>query len=243
MDHVLLLAGSGEARQLAGAIAGAGERRLTVSYVLPPRVARDLPGETRIGGFGGDAGFRAYLAAEGVSHVVNATHPFAAQITDRTAAICGALGVPQVRVLRPAWVADVGDDWTHVRNINGLEGVIPAGSQVFVAAGRESLSAFEGGQSRVWCRQLDAPQDPYPYPNGDWVVGRPPFSVDAERALFARLGVTHLVVKNAGGAASRTKLDAARLLGIRVVLIARPEQPDCDRVETVEGALAWLERH
>ena len=81
---------------------------------------------------------------------------------------------------------------------------------------------------------------PFPFPGGEFLVGRPPFSVADEISLFSQLDVDWLVVKNSGGTASRTKLDAARQLGIRVALIRRPKQPDATRLETVEEAIEWV---
>ena len=90
------------------------------------------------------------------------------------------------------------------------------------------------------CRQIDPPTEPFPFAGGRYLVGRPPFSVEDELALFQDLGVDFLVVKNAGGTPSRTKLTAARQLGLPVLMIARPPQGDWPVVETVEGALAWV---
>ncbi|MBE0414896.1 precorrin-6A/cobalt-precorrin-6A reductase, partial [Yoonia sp.] len=61
-------------------------------------------------------------------------------------------------------------------------------------------------------------------------------------ALFRRLGVDVLIVKNAGGVASRTKLTAARQLGIPVLMIARPPVGDWPVVSTVAEALDWVAR-
>ena len=94
---------------------------------------------------------------------------------------------------------------------------------------------------RLLCRQIDPPDGPFPFPDGDWVIGRPPFSKEQEIALFEQLAVDWLVVKNAGGDASATKLEAARALQIPVAMIARPPQPDAPKVETVEEALAWVD--
>jgi precorrin-6A/cobalt-precorrin-6A reductase len=120
--------------------------------------------------------------------------------------------------------------------------VIPVGATVFLATGRQTLQRFANLQGRqLICRQIDPPDGPFPFPGGDYLIGRPPFSVEDEVTLFARLGVDWLVVKNAGGAASRTKLDAARQLGIKVAMIARPPQPEGVKLDSVAAALTWVE--
>jgi precorrin-6A/cobalt-precorrin-6A reductase len=119
---------------------------------------------------------------------------------------------------------------------------VPPGATVFLATGRQTLQGFSNmAGRRLICRQIDVSEGPFPFENGEFLIGRPPFPVDAEIALFARLGVDWLVVKNAGGALSISKLVAARLTGLPVLMIRRPDNPDCARVETVGAALAWLE--
>jgi len=114
---------------------------------------------------------------------------------------------------------------------------------VFLATGRKTLHAFENlSDHRLYCRQLTPPDGRFPFPNGEFLLGRAPFSVADETALFQKLGVDWLVVKNAGGQASRSKLEAARALGIKVAMIARPPQPECARVSSTDAALDWI-RH
>ncbi len=236
---ILLLAGTGEARALAKALKG---RDVVAS--LAGVVARPAPLDVpcRVGGFGGRAGFEAYLRDEGIRAVVDATHPFAEVITARTHAVCRQLGLPYVRLERPAWVAAAEDDWVEVTGEAAVAEYVGAEDVVFLATGRQTLDRFAALDcARVYCRQIDPPEGAFPFAGGAFVVGRPPFSVADEVALFKRLGVTRLVVKNAGGELSRSKLDAARALGIKVILLARPPGPACARVTTVDGALAWVD--
>lgn len=237
---LLLLAGSGESRRLASRIAKAGIPAIAslAGSTRSPR-AIDLP--HRAGGFGGEAGFRAYLAREGISAILDATHPFAHRISARTARVAKDLGLPYLQLLRPPWTPGPGDNWVELAREEDAGDVIPKGATVFLATGRQTLERFGGlADRRLICRQIDPPSGPFPFPNGMFLVGRPPFSVADERTLFQDLGIDWLVVKNAGGAASRTKLDAARELGIPVAMISRPPQPDAPRVDTEDAAMAWV---
>lgn len=237
---LLLLAGTTEARELAEmlsdedipAIASlAGATRAPEEQFLP----------TRIGGFGGEAGFRAYLSTHGISAVVDATHPFAARISKRTAKVCQQMQIPYCQVLRPAWKASDQDQWTFVSDEKEAASHIGPDDTVFLATGRQSLDAFANlGNRTVYCRQIDPPDRPLPFAKGDYVIGRPPFLVDDEVALFQKLGIDWLVVKNAGGSASFSKLVAARELGLRVIMIERPEQPAAIQVSTANEAMAWV---
>jgi len=242
MTRLLLLAGTGEARQLAGRLAGRPGLSVTASLAGTTREPADLPVPMRVGGFGGRAGFEAFLDAEGIEVVIDATHPFAHRISARTAEVCRDRGLAYLQLLRPEWRPGPGDRWTFITREDEAAVHVPPGATVFLATGRQSLPDFANLAGRdLICRQIDPPDAPFPFGNGRYLVGRPPFSVEDEKRLFTELGVDVLIVKNAGGAASRTKLDAARALGIPVVMIRRPPQPEAARVATVDEALAWLE--
>ena len=237
---LLLLAGTSDARRLARGLADRGVPTLA-SLAGATREPVALPVPTRSGGFGGAQGFRDVLAAEGIGAVIDATHPFAARITARTHEICAALGLPHLRLERPGWQPGPGDHWTVVADEDEAKALIPEGSVVFLATGRQSLPGWEGLRAAsVHLRVIDPPDGPFPFPGG-FVVARPPFDSLAEVETFARLGVTHLVVKDSGAADGRAKLDAARELGISVIVLRRPPWPDGLRtVETVAQALAWV---
>lgn len=242
MTRLLLLAGTAEARRIATGLSDAGIDAVA-SLAGVTRVPVPLALPVRTGGFGGDAGFRRYLRAEGIGAVLDATHPFAARISHRTAAICADTAVPYLQVLREEWRPSAGDKWIFIDRESDLARHVAPGSTVFLATGLQNLSDFANlRRARVHARRIEAPAEPFPFPGGEFLHGRPPFSVADEVTLFAWLGVDWLVVKNSGGIASRAKLDAARELGIRVALINRPAQPDAPRVASVPEALDWARR-
>lgn len=236
---LLLLAGTSDARRLASALAERGISAIA-SLAGATREPVPLPLPTRRGGFGGAEGFSAFLGAEGIRAVIDATHPFAARITARTHAVCTGRGLPLLLLERPGWTPDPGDRWTFVSDEAEARRFIPERATVFLATGRQSLPSWEGLRARrIFLRVIDPPAEPFPFP-GDFVVARPPFDRDSESALFRRLGVTHLVVKDSGAADARTKLDAARDLGLQVLILRRPPSPQgLTKVGTVEEALAW----
>lgn len=238
---LLLLAGTAEARGLAARLAAAGVPAVA-SLAGVTRGAAPLAVPVRIGGFGGDAGFKRYLQAEAISHVVDATHPFATRVTARTARICGALGLGYLRLDRPAWEAGPGDNWREVGSEEEVAGIVPEGACVFVATGRGSLERLAGLEGRrVILRQIAPPDRPFPFAGGEFLIGRPPFSVEDEIATFTRLGVQWLVVKNAGGVASASKLEAARVLRLPVLMVARPPVPKgVAVVQDVAAAMDWV---
>lgn len=237
---LLLLGGTGLADRIAEALlARAVPFRLSVAHM--PRGMQDVAVPMRVGGFGGKEGFLDYLESEGITAVLDATHPFAHRISHRTALVCKERRLPYAQVLRPEWTPESGDRWTLLAREEEAAEHIPTGSVVFLATGRQTLERFANLEG-CWliCRQIDPPDAPFPLPNGEFLVGQPPFSVEEEEALFLERKVDWLVLKNAGGEAPRSKLIAARRLGLHVAMIARPEQPEGAKLETVQAALDWV---
>ncbi|TNC50450.1 cobalt-precorrin-6A reductase [Rubellimicrobium rubrum] len=240
--RLLLLAGTSEARQLAAILAAEGFPAIA-SLAGATRTPAPLALPTRHAGFGGMEGFEAFVVDQRIGAVIDATHPFAARITQRTHDVCVRMGVPLLRLERPAWVPRDGDRWTYLGDeAQGIER-IPEAAVVFLATGRQSLSAWTGLRAgQVYLRVIDRPAEPFPLP-GSFVTGRPPFDLAAETELFERLGVTHLVAKDSGSAEARPKLEAARNLGIEVLILGRPARPSSLLVvETVEQAADWARR-
>jgi precorrin-6A/cobalt-precorrin-6A reductase len=238
---VLLLAGTAEARRLAALLEGAPEFEAIASLAGVTDAPLPMPARTRTGGFGGEAQQERFIAGNGFDAVIDATHPFAKRISLRTQAICARLGRPYLQLLRPAWSPTPGDLWFAVQSGGEARTHIPAGARVFLATGQKKLAEFANLQDcHLVCRRIDPAPAGFPWPNGEYLVARPPFTIEQERRLFARLGIDWLVVKNAGGQAGRAKLDAARDLGLPVVMIERPAQPPGDKVETPEAAMQWL---
>lgn len=243
--RVLLLAGTAEAREIAAGLATMPGVTAIASLSGATRSPAAFPVPVRSGGFGGVDGFVRYLKAERIGAVIDASHPFAARISVRTAAVCGAHGLRYLSVQRPAWLAQAGDDWHPIAREDEAADLIPIGARVFLATGPARLDHFAGLSGRVLiCRRIDPPPVPFPFPGGMYVQGRPPFSTEQELETFRKFRVDWLVTRNSGGVAGRNKLEAARLLGLPVAMIDRPPTPqDVPRVTTAIAALEWTERH
>jgi precorrin-6A/cobalt-precorrin-6A reductase len=237
---LLLLAGTGEAKRIAWGLADTTVR-VVASLAGATRNPEPLPVPTRVGGFGGEAGFRDFVATNNITAVLDVTHPFAHRITDRTAQVCGSLGLPYALMVRPEWKPSVGDLWTCIAAPQDVARHVPIDATVFLATGRQTLAEYSNLEGRrVLARMIDPPSAPFPFEGGEFVIGRPPFKSDAETSLFRALGVTHLVVKNAGGTGGRAKLDAARNLELPVLMLTRPPTPNVVRITSVQDALSWV---
>ncbi|MCP3969337.1 MAG: cobalt-precorrin-6A reductase [Rhodobacteraceae bacterium] len=240
--RLLLMAGSGEARRIAGALTNLPGVEASASLAGATRRPAQLGLPTRIGGFGGRGGFIDYLRAEAIEAVLDATHPFAANITARTAAVCHEMNLPHAVVMRPEWRPGPRDRWRIFDREDQVAGFIPKGATVFLGTGVKGLEGFSNLRGRqVICRRIDQPKNPFPFRGGEYLIGRPPFSQKDEVELFGRLGVDWLVVKNAGGDPGRSKLLAARQLGIKVAMMRRPPEPQATILRSVKQALTWVQ--
>lgn len=203
-------------------------------------VAQPLP--VRVGGFGGVAGLTGFLRAEAITHVIDATHPFAAGMSANAVAACTAAGVRLIALERPGWQAGDGDRWTHVPDAAGaLTALGPLPRRVFLAIGRQTLAAFAGAVPHHYLlRLVDPPGEPLPLPLAEVVIARGPFDVVGDRALLVRHRIEVIVAKNAGGTGAEAKLIAAQELGLPVILIDRPQVPKRRVVQGVAEVMAWF---
>jgi precorrin-6A/cobalt-precorrin-6A reductase len=231
---ILILGGTGEARVLAGLLI---KENLKVITSLAGRTSSpELPaGELRKGSFGGAEGLAAYLTAKAIDLVADATHPFAATMSGNAAEACRQAGIAYVRLERPPWQRESGDHWQQVGTVAEAAAGIPAGTQAFVTVGRRDIATFFArADTRILARMIEQPQIPLPA-HVDILLARPPFSLDAELALFRDRGIDVLVCKNSGGKATEAKLAAARSLFLPVIMIERPEKPTAPSATTAQG--------
>ena len=223
------------ARALAEARADA-----VFSYAGRTEAPLGQPLPLRIGGFGGVAGLVEYLRAERIGAVVDATHPFAAQMSRNAVEACALAGVPLVGLQRPEWRAQAGDQWQHVADMAAAVDALPeAGARVFLAIGKQNLSGFAAKANHYLLRLVDAPEAP-PLPDCTVVLARGPFALAGDLALLRDQRIEVIVAKNAGGTGAEAKLVAARQLGLPVVMIDRPALPARRVVGSVGEVMGWL---
>jgi precorrin-6A/cobalt-precorrin-6A reductase len=241
MPNILLLGGTTQASALARLLANAG-MRATLSYAGRTSDPRAQPVPVRVGGFGGVEGLAHYLRENRITHLVDATHPFAATMSANAVVAAQMTGVPLIALSRQAWTPDAGDGWRHVPDIAGAVAALAGPARhVMLALGRMHVDAFAAQpQHHYLLRFVDAPASPPALPRHNLVVERGPFTVDGDRRLMRDHGIDLLVCKNAGGSGAEAKLIAARALGLPVLLIDRPVLPERAEVDDPQAVMDWL---
>jgi len=244
---VLILGGTGDARRLADNLVEQHGESLRVITSLAGRTTspRQPSGEIREGGFGGTEGLAKYLNDSPVDMLVDATHPYAAQISEHATNAASMAGVPHLLFMRPEWSEQASDDWMHVTSMTAAADALSVSAQIaLITTGIQNLDAFTDVQGpKLLVRLLEQPKSPLPFENSEIIIGRPPYTLDGELALFKLMGIDTLVTKNAGGDATVAKVDATRQLGVRVIMIDRPPLPqDARIVDDITQAQTWISR-
>lgn len=239
--RVLLLGGTTEATALAARLKVSGIDTV-LSYAGRTKTPARQPVETRIGGFGGPAGMLEYLRSGSFSHVIDATHPFAAQMSRNAYTACTAFGTPLIRLERPAWQPQSGDDWIYAATLEDAAAALPNDpARVFLAIGRQHVGVFATRPEHFYLlRFVDPPKGHPLLPKTDTVIARGPFDAESDAALLRQHRISHVVTKNAGGTGAEAKLLAARQLGLRVIMVARPSLPDTTIAPDIETIFHWL---
>jgi precorrin-6A/cobalt-precorrin-6A reductase len=240
--RVLILGGTTEASALARAIAG--DSRLAPLLSLAGRTAhpRLQPIPARTGGFGGIDGLVRYLRDERVEAVVDATHPYADQMSTHAVAACHETGAPLASLVRDEWQRHADDRWQVVADSAAAAkalGLEPR--RVFLSLGRQDVHVFAAApQHHYLARLIEQPEQDALPPDLRLLQARGPFDRAGEERLLRDERIEVLVSKNAGGTATYAKIEAARALGLPVVMIARPHKPRGAVMTDVGACVAWL---
>lgn len=242
MLRVLILGGTTEASALARLLVGDGRFEPTLSLAGRTKAPVLPPVAWRIGGFGGVTGLAEYLGVNKVDALVDATHPFAAQMTRHACEAAALAGVRLLRINRPEWRPVAGDRWLQVPDMPAAAHALGSVSQrVLLTIGQQDLAPFVAASWHDYViRSVDAPAAESLPARAVVITARGPFAEQGERELMVARKITVLVTKNSGGSATAAKLAAARELGLPVIIVKRPPVPVVNTVTDAPEALAWL---
>lgn len=214
----------------------------TLSYMGRVERPKPQPIPVRIGGFGGVPGLVQYLTDQRITHVIDATHPFAAQMSSNAVAACAQTQTPLIALTRPAWQPDPGDDWQRVPDMAAAVAALAGPpKRIMLAIGRMHLAEFAAQpQHHYLLRLVDAPTETPPLPHHTVTIDRGPFSAEADEALMRAHRIELIVAKNAGGTGSVSKLEAARALKLPILMIDRPHLPPRHETHDPEEVLRFV---
>ncbi len=220
-EKILILGGTKEAAELARDLVAKG-RDVTTSLAGRTKEPAPVEGKVRIGGFGGADGLAAYLKAEGITRVIDATHPFAKTISANAVKACEMVGLPLDIRTRAPWQKQPGDNWIEISTLEEAAAALPKNARVLLALGRQYLDAF---LTRTDChfviRMVDPPETPLNFTSYVVLTAKPSLEPDEEAALLSEHAITHIVARNSGGDGAHAKIVAARAMGLPVVMVGR----------------------
>ena len=237
-DRILILGGAGLAREAANALVGRGANVITSLAGVTRKPHLPL-GEIHMGGFGGSEGLALYLQQNRIDVLVDATHPFAAQMSAHAQLASAKAGVKIVRLEAPIWQPQKGDDWRTVNSVSEAARALPLHAKVAVTVGRKEIAAFFTRADLSGIARMIEPPDMDAPPHWQVLLERPPFTLETEVDLLRSSEAEFLICKNAGGVRV-AKLDAASVLGLPVIMVSRPFKPSVVTVENVAELLGSL---
>jgi precorrin-6A/cobalt-precorrin-6A reductase len=242
--RVLILGGTGDASELAFQVTKIPGVKVITS--LAGRTQNPLmpTGSVRIGGFGGESGLVEYIKEQKIDVLIDATHPFASQISFNAEAAVVSCGIPHLMFIRPEWEKVPGDEWIEVESVESAAAILPNfAKRVFLTVGKQQLAPF-ANLHNIWflMRLIDPPEINAVIPQGTILCSRGPFTLEDEHRLLVEHRIDTLVSKNSGGDATKSKIIAARELGIKVVMVKRPLTPQGEKVSDIDSAVQWLLR-
>jgi precorrin-6A/cobalt-precorrin-6A reductase len=244
--RLLILGGTGEAATLAETAHAQFSKRLDVIYSMAGRTkpVREFVTAIRIGGFGGGVGLADYIISENIKFLIDATHPFAKNISANAYDACLSTNTARLTLTRPPWDLPPGAKFIEADDMTHAALILPNfAKRVLVTTGQSSLNELkELTDIHFFIRVMEKNDEKPATENYTFISGRPPFSLDQELALMEKHGIDAVLTKQSGGTATVAKIIAAIRKRIPIVLIRRPLPEPGEHVESVEDVLMWLEQ-
>lgn len=259
--NILILGGSNEGFLLAEQLNDDIRFNCVSSLAGRTSLPKKPVGEYRTGGFGGPDGLANYLKTENIHALIDATHPFAINISKNASLAATIANCPLIQIIRPAWQKTEQDNWLEVSSMEQAANILTAAhSPVFLTIGRLELAAFRNRTDLQMIARAIEPakkndpdksklaglnSEPESWPlNISFIYAKGPFNYNAEKELIQKHNIKSIVSKNSGGEKAKAKLDIARDLKIPVIMINRQQQQTQQHTQTVSSvkeAIIWLE--
>ncbi len=219
MTKILILGGTEEAAQLAAGLVANGHDVIT-SLAGRTKEPKPLEGSVRIGGFGGVKGLVKYLREERIDRLIDATHPFAKQISANARLAATQSGIPFEIKTRMPWKKQPGDAWIEVESLEEARAAIPSNARVFLTLGSQHIDLFKSREDVFFLvRMVDPPEEVLPLAHHELLIGMPSTDWREELNVLQTHELTHIVCRNSGGTGAYAKIEAARACGLPVIIV------------------------
>lgn len=232
MKNYLIFGGTTEGTQLAKALSEAGHRvTVSVATEYGALMLEGCRAEVLVGRMDENE-MAEYMKKPGFSAVLDATHPYAEEVTKNIRSAAEKAGLSYERVLRPDDVEEEG--WLRVPDAAAAaERLKELPGNILLTTGSKELLVFCGipdYQKRVWVRILASEASlhqalSWGYPASHIIAMHGPFSQELNVAMIHQFSIQTLVTKRSGRAGGFwEKAEAARQTGARLLVIDRPVQ-------------------
>lgn len=219
-EVILILGGTKEAAEIADSLVqDKPNARIISSLAGRTKEPTPLASEVRIGGFGGPEGLARYMTQNGVTQLIDATHPFATTISKNARKAAAITNVQLDIRQRSPWKKQAGDNWNEVANLEAARDAIPQNARVLLALGSQYIAIFASRSDvHFTIRMVDQPDATPPFKEFTLEMAKPG-DLAQETSLLKTHQITHIVCRNSGGSGAYAKIEAARALGLPVIVI------------------------
>lgn len=241
MKNILILGGTSEARDLS-ILVRKENIKAVISYAGVVKKIAKQPLPKRTGGFGGADGLAEYIINEKITHLIDATHPFANTISENAILAAKKTGVLFTTLERDPWEPEAGDHWTTVKTIESAINLLNGPPErVFLAIGRQEIKGFFRNRHHFYLLRMieDTPIN-FEIPDFEVIHDKGPFKYEADKQILLKYNITKIISKNSGGSGSRAKIEAARDLNIPVIMIERPSVSPRSIFNNPDEVLKWI---
>lgn len=234
---LLILGGTAEGVSLARSLCA---ENVSVIYSIAGLVRKpDLACETVVGGFSDQGGLTHFLKQKDIHAVLDATHPYAVNISRQAMESANEMKIPYWRFNRSQWIKQPNDIWYEFESWQPLMKALAQKKSVLLTVGQIAQEYLNTLTSYTEQKQIlrTAIKPELSLSNSvTWLKAIGPFTESDEKALFEMFGIDALVSKNSGGLATMAKLTVARKMGIPVYMLKRSntEQADFEFTELNE---------
>lgn len=248
---ILVVAGTQDGRQLAETLAASGVKvMVSVASTYGRQLAANNLYQVREGNLDAN-GFHALFSSQGVRGVIDASHPYAANVSATLIAVCRECSIPYLRYERQAAslpsyenmrVADTAQTAAQL--------AVSLGKTILLTTGSRTMACYKAAADQVGARLivriLPEPQvlqealDLGILPR-DIIAMQGPFSLETNEALIKQFGADVLVTKNSGRiGGTDVKFQAAVNQHIWLVVIDKPSIDYGSVVNDIPAAMIWL---